>query len=220
MFDNLLDKLPQLMEATLETIYMTGFSLLFSTMLGLPMGVLLVLSDKGGLMPNRFLNSVLGMIINVFRSIPFMILLILLIPVSRLVVGTAIGWQAATVSLVIAAAPFVARLIETALREVDWGVIEAAQAMGASNWQIIYKVLLPESLPSIVSGITVAAVTIVGYTAMAGAIGGGGLGHMAIRYGYQGYQPDITAVVTIILVLMVQLLQSLGDWLARRVDKR
>ncbi|OUM86231.1 MAG: hypothetical protein BAA01_06235 [Bacillus thermozeamaize] len=220
MFDNLLDKLPQLMEATLETIYMTGFSLLFSTMLGLPMGVLLVLSDKGGLMPNRFLNSVLGMIINVFRSIPFMILLILLIPVSRLVVGTAIGWQAATVSLVIAAAPFVARLIETALREVDRGVIEAAQAMGASNWQIIYKVLLPESLPSIVSGITVAAVTIVGYTAMAGAIGGGGLGHMAIRYGYQGYQPDITAVVTIILVLMVQLLQSLGDWLARRVDKR
>ena len=220
MFDNLLDKLPQLMEATLETIYMTGFSLLFSTMLGLPMGVLLVLSDKGGLMPNRFLNSVLGMIINVFRSIPFMILLILLIPVSRLVVGTAIGWQAATVSLVIAAAPFVARLIETALREVDRGVIEAAQAMGASNWQIIYKVLLPESLPSIVSGITVAAVTIVGYTAMAGAIGGGGLGHMAIRYGYQGYQPDITAAVTIILVLMVQLLQSLGDWLARRVDKR
>lgn len=220
MFDNLLDKLPQLMEATLETIYMTGFSLLFSTMLGLPMGVLLVLSDKGGLMPNRFLNAVLGMIINVFRSIPFMILLILLIPVSRLVVGTAIGWQAATVSLVIAAAPFVARLIETALREVDRGVIEAAQAMGASNWQIIYKVLLPESLPSIVSGITVAAVTIVGYTAMAGAIGGGGLGHMAIRYGYQGYQPDITAVVTIILVLMVQLLQSLGDWLARRVDKR
>ncbi len=220
MFDNLMDKLPQLAQATLETAYMTGFSLLFSTLLGLPMGILLVLSDKGGLMPNRLLNSVLGTIINVFRSIPFMILLILLIPVSRLVVGTAIGWQAATVSLVIAAAPFVARLIETALREVDRGVIEAAQAMGASNWQIIYKVLLPESLPAIISGITVAAVTIVGYTAMAGAIGGGGLGHMAIRYGYQGYQPDITAAVTIILVVMVQLLQSFGDWLTRRVDKR
>src|SRR5690606_39007849 len=161
-----------------------------------------------GLWPNRWLNSVLGAIVNIFRSIPFMILLILLIPVSRLVVGSAIGWKAATVSLVIAAAPFVARLIETALREVDRGVIEAAQAMGANNWQIIFKVLLPESLPAIISGITVAGVTIIGYTAMAGAIGGGGLGHMAIRYGYQGFQPDVTAVVTIILVLMVQLLQS------------
>ncbi len=220
MFDNVLDKLPQLWEATLETTYMTGFSLLFSTLLGLPLGILLVLTDKGGLWPNRWLNSVLGTVVNIFRSIPFMILLILLIPVSRLVVGSAIGWKAATVSLVIAAAPFVARLIETALREVDRGVVEAAQAMGASNWQIIFKVLLPESLPAIISGITVAAVTIVGYTAMAGAIGGGGLGHMAIRYGYQGYQPDITAVVTVILVLMVQVLQSVGDWLARRVDKR
>ncbi|MFO7264010.1 MAG: hypothetical protein A6D91_06290 [Bacillaceae bacterium G1] len=220
MFDNVLDKLPQLWEATLETTYMTGFSLLFSTLMGLPLGILLVITDKGGLWPNRWLNSVLGAIVNIFRSIPFMILLILLIPVSRLVVGSAIGWKAATVSLVIAAAPFVARLIETALREVDRGVIEAAQAMGANNWQIIFKVLLPESLPAIISGITVAGVTIIGYTAMAGAIGGGGLGHMAIRYGYQGFQPDVTAVVTIILVLMVQLLQSAGDWLARRVDKR
>jgi len=220
MFDNVLSKLPQLLEATLETTYMTGFSLLFSTLLGLPLGILLVVTDKGGLWPNRWLNSLLSAVVNIFRSIPFLILLILLIPVSRFIVGSAIGWQAATVSLVIAAAPFVARLIETALREVDRGVIEAAQAMGANNWQIIFKVLLPESLPAIISGITVAAVTIVGYTAMAGAIGGGGLGHMAIRYGYQGFQPDITAVVTVILVLMVQLLQSAGDWLARRVDKR
>ena len=220
MFDNVMSKLPQLWQATLETAYMTGFSLLFSTLLGLPLGILLVVTDKGGLFPNRWINSILGAVVNIFRSIPFMILLILLIPVSRLVVGSAIGWKAATVSLVIAAAPFVARLIETALREVDRGVIEAAQAMGATSWQIIFKVLLPESLPAIISGITVAAVTIVGYTAMAGAIGGGGLGHMAIRYGYQGFQPDITAVVTVILVIMVQLLQSAGDWLARRVDKR
>ncbi len=203
-----------------ETLLMVGVSGVLGALLGVPLGVLLYLSARGGVLPNVLLNRVLGLTVNAVRSTPFIILLVAVIPVTRLLVGSSIGTMAAIVPLTIAAAPFVARLVEVALREVDAGLIEAAQAMGASTWQIICKVLLPEALPGIVAGLTVTFVSLVGYSAMAGAVGGGGLGDVGIRYGYQRFLPEVMLAVVLILVVFVQLVQSFGDWLVRRLSHK
>ncbi len=203
-----------------ETLLMVGVSGVLGALLGVPLGVLLYLSAHGGVLPNVLLNRVLGLTVNAVRSTPFIILLVAVIPVTRLLVGSSIGTMAAIVPLTIAAAPFVARLVEVALREVDAGLIEAAQAMGASTWQIICKVLLPEALPGIVAGLTVTFVSLVGYSAMAGAVGGGGLGDVGIRYGYQRFLPEVMLAVVLILVVFVQLVQSFGDWLVRRLSHK
>ncbi len=203
-----------------ETLLMVGVSGVLGALLGVPLGVLLYLSARGGVLPNVLLNRVIGLTVNAVRSTPFIILLVAVIPVTRLLVGSSIGTLAAIVPLTIAAAPFVARLVEVALREVDAGLIEAAQAMGASTWQIICKVLLPEALPGIVAGLTVTFVSLVGYSAMAGAVGGGGLGDVGIRYGYQRFLPEVMLAVVLILVVFVQLVQSFGDWLVRRLSHK
>ncbi|UAW64652.1 ABC transporter permease [Mycoavidus sp. HKI] len=203
-----------------ETLLMVGVSGVLGALLGVPLGVLLYLSARDGVLPNVLLNRIIGLTVNAVRSTPFIILLVAVIPVTRLLVGSSIGTMAAIVPLTIAAAPFVARLVEVALREVDAGLIEAAQAMGASTWQIICKVLLPEALPGIVAGLTVTFVSLVGYSAMAGAVGGGGLGDVGIRYGYQRFLPEVMLAVVLILVVFVQLVQSFGDWLVRRLSHK
>lgn len=208
-----------LAESLLETIYMVGISAFIATLLGLPLGVILVTTDRGHILENISLNRILGSIANAARSTPFIILMVAIIPLTRLIAGTSIGTNAAIVPLSIAAIPFVARVIESSLREVDHGVIEAAQAMGASPMQIIIKVLIPEALPSIILGITLTVISLIGYSAMAGAIGGGGLGDLAIRYGYQRFRADIMLITVIILIAQVQLVQSCGDALARKFRK-
>ena len=208
-----------LLVATGETLYMTFFAALFSYLLGLPMGVLAYTSDKDSIAPNRTVNLVLGWIINIGRSIPFMILIVALIPFTRLVVGKAIGPTAAIVPLTIGAAPFVARMVETSLKEVDRGVIESSRAMGATNFQIVWNVLLPETLPSILRGVSIAAITIVGYTAMAGAVGGRGLGDIAIRYGYHRYEYGVMLATIVILLVLVQIIQVAFNVLSKRIDK-
>lgn len=214
------NELIQLYEATLETIYMVGISGLFAIILGAPLGILLVLTDKEQMLENRLLNKILGSIINIFRSIPFIILIVLLMPLSRAIVGTSLGPTAATVPLIFGAAPFFARLVETSIREVNKGVIEAALAMGANVSQVVRKVYLPESLPSIVSGITVTLVALVGYSAMAGVVGGGGLGSMAIIYGYNQYNTPVMVTTTVIIILLVQLIQAFGDYISKKIDKK
>lgn len=204
-------------KALYQTLYMVGTSLLLSSILGIPLGVLLVITDKGGIAEKVGLNKILAFVVNTVRSIPFIILLIFLLPVTRFIVGTTIGTTASIVPLTIAAIPFVGRIVETAIREVSPGVIEAAQAMGASVWQIICKVLLREALPSIVYGLTIITINLVGYSAMAGVIGGGGLGDLAIRYGYQRFNNQIMLIIVIVLIILVQLLQHLGDRLARKI---
>lgn len=204
----------------LETLWMVGVSGLVGTALGLPLGILLVITDRGGLLQNVAFNRVLGALANAVRSTPFIILLVAIIPFTRWVAGTSIGTTAAIVPLSIAATPFIARLVEAALREVDRGLIEALLAMGATPWQIIRKVLLPEALPGIVSALTITVVSLIGHSAMAGAVGGGGLGDLGIRYGYQRFLPEVMAAVVIVLILLVQLIQSAGDRLARRLDHR
>ena len=203
-----------------ETLYMTLLSTLMGYVIGLPMGVLLAVSDKEGLKPNRVLYRILDVIANIVRSIPFLILLILLIPFTRLIVGKSYGSTATVVPLVIAAGPFIARMVESSLKEVDEGVIEAARSMGASNLRIIMKVLLVEARTSLINGATIAVGTILGYSAMAGTIGGGGLGDIAIRYGYHRYQADIMVVTVVLLVILVQIFQMIGTTLANRLDKR
>lgn len=203
-----------------ETLLMVGVSALLSGLFGVPLGIILVVTGRGHIMEHPLFNRVLGAIVNAARSTPFIILLVAIIPFTRLVVGTSIGTMAAIVPLTVAAIPFVARLAESALREVDPGLLEAAQAMGATPAQIIGKVLLPEAWPGIVAGLTITVVSLVGYSAMAGAVGGGGLGDLGIRYGYQRFQPDVMAVVVVVLIILVQGMQSLGDWLARRLNKR
>ena len=203
-----------------ETLYMTLLSTLMGYVIGLPMGVLLAVSDKDGLKPNRVLYRILDVIANIVRSIPFLILLILLIPFTRMIVGKSYGSTATVVPLVIAAGPFIARMVESSLKEVDEGVIEAARSMGASNLRIIVKVLLVEARPSLINGATIAVGTILGYSAMAGTIGGGGLGDIAIRYGYHRYQADIMIVTVVLLVILVQIFQMVGTTLANRLDKR
>lgn len=203
-----------------ETLYMTLFSTFLAYVIGLPLGIVLVVTDKDGIHPIPFLNAVLGVIVNFVRSAPFIILLVALIPFTRFVVGTTLGSNATVVPLVIAAAPFVARMVESSLKEVDFGVIEAAQSMGASPWQIVSRVMLPEARPALVVGSTIAVTTILGYTAMAGFVGGGGLGAIAINYGYYRYQSDIMLITVLLLVVMVQIFQELGMKIAKIGDKR
>jgi len=211
---------PRLVQESLTTLYMVGVSTLLTVLLGLPLGVLLVVSDERGLSPKPVLNQFLGMVVNLTRSLPFIILLVVLIPFTRWIVGTSIGSTAAIVPLTLAAVPFFARVTENALREVPSGVIEAAQAMGSSDFEIVRKVYIPEAMPGLVSGIALTLVNLVGYSAMAGAIGGGGLGDLAIRYGYQRFETEVMLVTVVILVAFVQVVQTVGDRLASRISKR
>ena len=204
--------------STLQTLAMVLTSTVFSILLGLPLGILLCVTDPvTGIMPKPILYQVLTRIVNALRSFPFMILMILLFPLSRLIIGTSIGTAATIVPLSIAAAPFVARIIETALKEVDPGVVQAARAMGSTNSQIILKVLLPEALPSLVSGVTLTIINLIGYSAMSGAIGGGGLGDLAIRYGYQRNQPMVMIPAVIIILIMVEVIQFIGSRISARL---
>lgn len=203
-----------------DTLYMTVVSTLFGYLLGLPMGVLLAVTDQDGLTPNRAVYRLLDVIANVVRSVPFLILLILIMPFTKLVVGKSYGSTATIVPLVVAAAPFIARMVESSLKEVDAGVVEAAQSMGASNFQIIWKVLLVEARTSLITGATIALGTILGYSAMAGAVGGGGLGDIAIQYGYYRYKADIMVITVVLLIVLVQLFQMAGTLIASRLDKR
>lgn len=201
-----------------ETLYMVIVSTLLAYLLGLPLGVILVVTSPGHILPNPWVERILGTLINILRSAPFIILLVAFIPFTRVLVGTSIGTTAAIVPLVISAAPFVARVVESSLKEVPYGVIEAALSMGASPLQIIQKVLLPEAKASLILGITITTISVIGYTAMAGAVGGGGLGDLAIQYGYNRFRTDIMIVTVIILVVIVQGLQSLGTALARKLS--
>lgn len=203
-----------------ETLQMTVISTIASMIIGIPLGVILVVTSKGHILANKFINNILGAIVNAGRSIPFIILMVAIIPFTRMVVGTSIGTTAACVPLTLSAIPFLARLVETSIKEVNFGVIEAAQTMGASPFQIIKKVLLPESKPNIVDNVTVLVVNLISYSAMAGAIGGGGLGDIAIRYGYQRFQGDVMIATIIILIVMVQVCQMIGDTISRRLNHK
>ena len=207
-------------QGTVDTLVMTLASTLFAYVIGVPLGVLLVITAKDGLWPQRALNTVLGWIVNIGRSIPFIILLVAIIPFTRVVVGTSLGVPGAIVPLTVAAIPFVGRMVEQSLAEVDGGLIEAAQSFGANTWQIVCKVMLRESLPSLVRGASITVITLFGYTAMAGAVGAGGIGDIAIRYGYQRYLGDVMIVAIVLCVALVQVFQSIGDLVARVVDKR
>lgn len=209
-----------LWQGTLETLYMTIATTALSYVIGTPLGVLLVVTGKNGIRPMPTLNWVVGSIVNLLRSVPFLILMITIQPFTKLVVGSTIGTNAAIVALVVSAAPFVARMVEQSLLEIDAGVIEAAQSMGASNFQIVTKVLLPEAKPSLINGGLVSATTILGYSAMAGFVGGRGLGDIAIRYGYNRYEYDIMLVTVVLLVVLVQIIQAIGTRVVRRTDKR
>jgi D-methionine transport system permease protein len=206
--------------STGETLYMVAVSALIATLFGLPLGVFLATSAKGELFAAPWINRVLGVVVNATRSTPFIILVVAIIPFTRLIAGTSIGTNAAIVPLTIAATPFIARLIEGAIREVDQGLIEAARAFGASPLQIVLKVLIPEALPGIVLGLTLAIVSLLGFSAMVGAVGGGGLGDLGIRYGYQRFMPEMMLAVVVVLIVLVQAVQSIGDRLARRLNKR
>ena len=221
MFDTFTPQLLELFVTSLwETVVMVGVSGAVGALLGLPLGVYLHLSSVGGVLANPAANRVLGTVVNAVRSTPFIILLVAIIPFTRLITGSSIGTAAAVVPLTLASAPFVARLIETALREVDHGLVEAALAMGASTRQIVFKVLLPEALPGIVAALTISLVSLTGYSAMAGAIGGGGLGDLGIRYGYQRFLPEVMLAVVLVLIVFVQAVQSAGDALVRRISHR
>ena len=221
MFENFSQMMLELFATSLwETVVMVGISGIAGALIGIPLGVFLRLTDQGGILQNGPANKVVGWLVNAVRSTPFIILLVAIIPFTRLMTGSSIGTAAAIVPLTLAAAPFIARLVEASLREVDHGLVEAAQAMGATSWQIVWKVLLPEALPGIVAGLTISFVSLTGYSAMAGAIGGGGLGDLGIRYGYQRFLPDIMLAVVLILIVFVQLVQSLGDWAVRRLSHK
>ncbi|WP_338574886.1 methionine ABC transporter permease [Brevundimonas olei] len=207
-------------KATIDTLLMLGGSMVLTVILGVPLGVLLYLSGKGRLAANPVLNAVLSFVVNVLRSVPFIILLIVMLPVTVLLVGTSLGVAGAIPPLVVGAAPFYARLVETALREVDKGVVEATQAMGGSTFQIVTRTLLPEAMPGIIAGATVTAIALVSYTAMAGVVGAGGLGDLAIRFGYQRFQTDVMAVTVVLLLILVQILQMIGDRLVAKVSHR
>ena len=217
---NIGDWLPRLWQESLTTIYMVGVSTLFTVLFGLPLGVLLILTDENGLIPRPGLNRVLSFIVNLARSIPFIILLVLLIPFTRALVGTSIGPTATIVPLTLAAVPFFGRVVESTLREVPRGLIEAAQSMGSSIWQTVSKVLIPESMPGLILGIALTFISLVGYSAMAGAVGGGGLGDLAIRYGYIRYETEVMLITVVLLLILVQGVQWLGDRLAFRVSKK
>lgn len=207
-------------QGTVDTLVMTLASTLFAYLIGVPLGVLLVITAKDGLKPQRALNTVLGWIVNIGRSIPFIILLVAIIPFTRLVVGTSLGVPGAIVPLTVAAIPFVGRMVEQSLAEVDGGLVEAAQSFGANTWQIVIKVMLRESLPSLVRGASITVITLFGYTAMAGAVGAGGIGDIAIRYGYQRFQTDVMIFAVLLCIVLVIVFQAIGDVTARKIDKR
>ena len=209
-----------LAQGTVDTLVMSIASCIFAYVIGLPLGIWFAVTTPNGLRPNKAVNTVLGWIINIGRSIPFIILLVAIIPFTRLVVGTSLGVPGAVVPLTVAAAPFVARIVEQSLAEVDKDLIEAAHSFGASNVQIVVKVMLKESLPSLVRGVAITFVNLFGSSAMAGTVGAGGLGDIAIRYGYQRFQGDVMLAAVILCVVLVQVFQSFGDWLARTIDKR
>ena len=214
------DLMLMLWDSFVETVIMVGLSGFIGSVFGIPLGILLHVTDNGGVHPMPIFNKVLGWIINAVRSTPFIILLVAIIPLTRVIAGTSIGTAAAVVPLTIAVAPFIARLVETSLREVDKGLIEAAQAMGATNLQIVMKVLLPEAMPGIVAGLTISLVSLVGYSAMAGAIGGGGLGDVAIRYGYSRWDTKILLATVVLLVILMQIIQIVGSRLSKKLDRR
>lgn len=203
-----------------ETIYMVIISTVLAYAIGLPIGVVLNITSKDGICPNRAVNSVLGVIVNVFRSIPFLILLIWMLPMTQAIVGTMVGPTSVIVPLVVSAAPFVGRMVESSLNEIDKGVVEAAQSMGSSSWQIIYKVLIPESKPSLIIGAAISVTTILGYSAMAGIVGGGGLGAVAMNYGLYRYDDQIMFITIVIIVVIVQIFQEIGMMTAKKLDKR
>ena len=209
-----------LLEGTGETLAMVFVSALFAYVIGLPLGVALIVTDKNGLHPMRSVSAVLGWIVNIGRSIPFVILMLVITPLTRLIVGRAYGTTATIVPLVVAAAPFVARMVEQSLGEIDRGVVEAARTMGATTFEIVWKVLLPESVPSLIRGAAVTVITLVGYSAMAGALGGGGLGDIAVRYGMHRYEYDVMLLTLVLIIVIVQVIQVVFDLVAKRVDKR
>lgn len=209
-----------LLQGTKDTLIMVLISTIFAYVIGLPMGVLLNITQAHGIWPHKWLNRILGWIINIGRSLPFIILMIAIIDFTKLIVGTKIGVRGAIVPLVVSAAPFVARMVETSLAEVDAGVVEAAQSMGASRFQIVKKVFLPEAVPSLILGASISIITLLGYTAIAGAVGAGGLGDLAIRYGYQRRVPSMMWVTVIFIIVLVQVIQTLFSWLSTKLDKR
>lgn len=218
MFENV--KWDNVFEATWETIYMTFISVAATFVLGIILGLILFLTAKGNIWENKYINMITAAFVNIFRSIPFIILIILLIPVTKVIVGTMLGANAALPALIIGAAPFYARMVEIALREIDKGVIEASRSMGAKTSTIILKVLLPESMPALVSGITVTAIALVGYTAMAGVVGAGGLGNLAYLEGFQRSNDDVTVVATVLILIIVFIIQFIGDFVTSKIDKR
>ena len=203
-----------------ETVFMVALSSLLSYLIGIPLGILLIVTDKDGIQPNGLINTVLGVIINLMRSVPFIIMLLAALPLTRFIVRTTLGPKAVIVPLVLAAAPYIARMVESSLKEVGAGVVEAAKSMGASNFQIVRKVMLPEAKPSLLMGAAISITTILGYSTMAGFVGGGGLGTLAINYGYYRYQTDVMLVTVVVLVIIVQLIQESFLWMARHADKR
>jgi len=208
-----------LLKSLWETCYMVAASTILATIVGMPLGIILTVTSKGHILENKVINTILGAIVNATRSTPFIILMVAIIPLTRMIVGSSIGTTAAIVPLTISAAPFIARIIESSLLEIDPGVIEASQSMGASPMQIINKVLLPEAMHSIVLGVTLAIISLIGYSAMAGALGGGGLGDLAIRYGYQRFRMDIMIATVVILIAQVQIVQSLGNYISSKLNK-
>ncbi|MEH6945558.1 methionine ABC transporter permease [Bacillus sp. JJ634] len=220
MLESITAILPDLNKAFLETVYMVGISLIIALFLGLPLGVLLFITAKNLFFENAFINSLLGFIVNLVRSIPYIILLVALLPFTNLITGTTIGPIAASVSLSVAAIPFFARIVETSLREIDKGIIEAAIAVGASPWMIIKDVLLAEAKPGIIQGLTLTTISLIGFSAMAGTIGGGGIGDLAIRFGYYRYDNTVMILTIIVLICLVQIIQIIGDKLSYLVDKR
>ena len=212
--------LPLIGDALIETIGMVAGSGCVGALAGIPLGILLFVTDKKSFLPMPVLNITLGTVINAMRSVPFIILLVAIIPFTRMVVGSSIGTAAAIVPLTLSVAPFIARMVETSLREVDKGLIEAAQSMGATHLQVVTKVLLPEAMPGIVAGLTISVISLIGYSAMAGAVGGGGLGDLGIRYGYQRFNPEVMWTVVLVLIVLVQGLQSLGDRIVRKLSHK
>ncbi|MEN9946657.1 MAG: hypothetical protein RLZZ293_1043 [Pseudomonadota bacterium] len=207
-------------QASVDTLFMLGIAVLFSTLIGIPVGLILFLTNRGGLLANKWIYSILSLVVNILRSIPFIILLIIMIPTTTMLVGTSLGAKGTIPPLVVGAFPFFARLVENSLQEIDKGIFQMAESCGAKIWQIVYYILLPELLPSLIASITVTAIALVSYTAMAGTVGGGGLGDLAIRYGYQRFQTDVMLITVGLMVILVQLIQIIGDSLVKWIRKR
>lgn len=220
LLDSLIQLMPDLNKAFFQTLYMVGISLVVAVVVGLPLGVLLFVTDKGLFLENNAVKSITGWVVNLIRSIPYIILLVALLPLTNLITGTTIGPTAASVSLSVAAIPFFARMVETSLREIDKGVIESAVAVGATSWMIIKDVLLPEAKPGLIQGLTITTISLIGYSAMAGIIGGGGIGDLAIRFGYYRYDNTVMITTVVVLILLVQVIQLGGDKISKKVDKR